>query len=216
MEHNTVKYLRVFVPGFILIIASLPIILRFNESANLLKDYQTIFLGMYPIVAIVIGVFYDIFDGRSILWGKDMEKIQSHIIEEIFKAYKDDSQIYKKSLDRSNFRAIRDFHYSLIDSDKSLTIRSKQIFFNGTVLTTMIDIQIILGFFLLIYLYLFRFTHDLFFLVLLLPAGILITFAYLGRKKAFNKHLKLVSGQIAFYHNDQELSQKVKNKLASI
>lgn len=214
MEHKTLKYLRLFIPGFIIILCLLPILLYIKQSAEIIKSYQTIFLGVYPIIAIVLGVFYHIFNFRDKLWESALNKIHSFIKQEMIRPFASEKDLFTKINGIKDTDSFLNIHYYLIDNNESLKRKTEQIYFNGSLLTTMIDLIIIISFFDLVYAVLTLFNWYDYYLSLIFISSIVIAISIWGKNRLLNRHLNLVKKQIAFY--EQIDLEKLKDKLKEL
>lgn len=142
MGINGLKYLRLIIPGILMIL----LILLVNKVN--IKNIQDVFTNIqaentcYTIAIVFIGVLYYIFHIRYVLWKPFNERIQNNIKNRLLKRYgKHLNQ--EQIVELKKGRKLMNIFYQIIDNDKSLTEKANRVRFNGLIWTSMMDIAII-------------------------------------------------------------------------
>ena len=96
MEHKTLKYLRLILPGMIILVCLLPFI-RYQEKFKSVLDLQNgILFGISLFIAILFGGFYHILNFRGYLWKQALVVIHKFLKDEMIKPFKSDLALYTK------------------------------------------------------------------------------------------------------------------------
>jgi hypothetical protein len=139
MEQKTLKYLRVLIPGLLILIGLLPIksqIIILGISFNGL-DYNYIIL-----LAITIGAIYYQLNIQRIITRPSHYLITKNIYDSLLKIYSQNiDPIEKKNIWKN--KIYMDVFYHIIDNDESLKRRSNLVYFNGIFWTSSADIFLI-------------------------------------------------------------------------
>lgn len=140
MERKTLQFIRLIVPGLILVFESLPLFNAFGESFEINKGLLS--YSFLILIAVAIGAFYRISNIRYFITNYSHKKIDLNITESLAK-------IYPKELtqEQHNFlkekRRLKNIFYYIIDNDPSLTAKSQNVYLNGALWTSTADAFII-------------------------------------------------------------------------
>jgi hypothetical protein len=141
MELNTQSIIRIVIPGLIIYVCYLFWqCINVEEFISILKLSEiSITDGWTFILIIVAGTLYHIIGIRNIIWYPIKNKLQNKVEQELL-------QPFSKEIDNSIIIRIKEnrkiiYHvlYPLANIDENLKFQSKRIFFNGAILTSIID-----------------------------------------------------------------------------
>ncbi len=148
MKQETLKYLRVLIPGLLVLVGCIPFFELVTPS--IMKELPFIKLSYISLVSILIGSIYYQLDVSKLVTNFSFKIFGGNINKGILKIYNEPlNKEEKKYL--SNHKNIRNVFYNLVDNDNSLSIRSKNIYFNGIFWTSSADAFIISIIFIIIY-----------------------------------------------------------------
>lgn len=212
MERKTLKFLRLLIPGFILIFEFLPMLdyLKINYKIGI----EWFAYSFLVIPALVLGGIYHIYEVRFTITNVSHRKIDLNITTSLLKIYnKNISQVEYNFLKN---RKMKHIFYNIVDKDASLTAKSQLVYFNGLLWTTTADLIILSTFSSLVYfvfgLWIFHTTEVWFIGVGF--AGIAALSVCLHFLSIL-KHYKLSNDQIEYIetHYQKELKEKIDEVL---
>lgn len=199
MEQTTLKFLRIIVPGLAIILASFPFLFSTETIRIGLVAYQSIFLAFLLQLEILFGVFYHIIDFRSKHWKIDLAIIHEHIKQKIIEGVRKEAGFDSAKASSMESKKYLNVHYEIIDSIPSMKYKKQQVFLNGAIFTSLIDIRVISLPAALFYLVMAAiFSSEVYYITFF----VLILFAIVVwplRLMVRNRHLKLIDEQIDFY-----------------
>ncbi|AXY73641.1 hypothetical protein D3H65_06445 [Paraflavitalea soli] len=149
MTRTTLKFIRLLVPGLILVLEFLPL-LKFAGQSYKINDGWLSY-SYLTLIAVGIGAFYHINNARYFVTNASHKRIDLNIMNSLLK-------LYPKTLTQAqhNFlkekKRLKNIFYNFIDNDKSLTAKSENVYFNGALWTSTADAFIISTFSSIIYL----------------------------------------------------------------
>jgi hypothetical protein len=141
MSKETLKTLRILVPGVILLLFFLPLYtgsldpLKIVSSLGELKDL------LYLVVILPLGALYYVLDLRGPFLRPSLEKIHQNLHEKLLSPFADDLGISTSAAHLRTDRRLLDIFYFFIDNDESLKERSKNIYLNGLVWSSIADLM---------------------------------------------------------------------------
>ncbi len=139
MDQKTLKFLRLLIPGLILIFEFLPML---NELKVSFKIGEGWFAYSFLIIpALVIGAIYHVYNVRYTVTKISHRKIDLNITSSLMK-------IYNKSVSQEehNFlksKRLKHIFYNIVDKDPSLTAKGQLVYFNGLFWTSTADLFIL-------------------------------------------------------------------------
>ncbi|PPZ91593.1 hypothetical protein C3729_05840 [Cloacibacterium normanense] len=207
MEQSTLKFLRLLIPGIIIVIISYCFIQIITDKKFGDLDFSEYSIPLF--VALVFGALYQTFNIRFLITNYTHKQIDLNIKRNIMNLYVGNlsatqtQYLFKK--DR-----LKNVFYKIIDSDPSLSAKGKNVYFNGLLWTSFADtfiISILSSIFILIFtLFNSTNTDDLrtlsFFLLLIALASICFHFV------AFLNHIKISNSQIEFIETNHIMDVK--------
>jgi len=208
MEQTTLKYLRVLIPGLIILIGLLPIkneLIGFGVNLDGLDYNYTI------LFAITLGAIYYQLDIQRLITSPSYHLINKNIYDRLLK-------IYSKEIDAKNKKHILNdgsymrVFYNIVDNDESLKQKANLVRFNGIFWTSSADIFIISLVYCCLYHYnIFIASNN----IALSKALVIIMWAALFLHIiSVRKHIKLGNSQLKII--DQLYKTKVESKIDAI
>jgi len=197
MEQNTLKKLRLLIPGIIGVIIG-----TYYYFTITGKSFEKIDFKEYSIpllIAIAFGTLFYLTDIRFLITNYSHKKIdlniKNHMIHLYTKSLTDEQKqfLYKNNRLKSVF-------YNIIDNDESLKKKQTNVYFNGLIWTSTADLVLISFFFAFVFLVsimIFKEVAN----VLLMGSFILILISLISlvaHVLAFLKHIKLSNEQIEY------------------
>jgi len=213
MKRNALKFLRLLIPGLILIFEFLPMLKTFNVHYKVGEGWVS--YSFLIISAVVIGTIYHFLDFRFFITNASHKKINLNIVSSLLK-------IYKKPVSQDEYNYLKDkrlnhIFYHFIDNDKSLSAKSQLIYFNGLLWTSTADLFILSIFSSIAFLICgLCFNSDLIWLSVAYVFIALLAFCF--HASTINKHLELSNEQLGYIetHYQSDLKSKIKASLKQI
>lgn len=215
MERKTLKFLRILIPGLILIFEFLPMLGELKLNYKIGEGWFTYSFLIIP--ALVIGAIYQMCDVRFTVTNISHRKIDLNITSSLLK-------IYNKTLtqDEHNYlklKRLKHIFYNIIDNDSSLSAKSQLVYFNGILWTSTADLFILSIFSSVIYFVLGYWVlgSDFIWQTGLIFAG-LAAFSFCLHMLSIIKHYKLSNDQIEYIetHFKADLTKKVDSSLSEM
>jgi hypothetical protein len=212
MERKTLKFLRLLIPGLILIFEFLPMLNFLKINYKLGVGWLSYSFLVLP--AIVIGAVYHIYEIRYTVTNVSHRKIDLNIVSSLLK-------IYNKELSQDEYnylkaKRLKHIFYNFIDKDPSLSAKSQLVYFNGLLWTSTADLFILTIFSCILFIIsgLIFLNDNSIWLIGVLYAGI-ASLAICFHVLTVIKHLKLSNDQLEYIetHNQLELKSKIDNVL---
>ncbi|WP_156429760.1 hypothetical protein [Burkholderia sp. FL-7-2-10-S1-D7] len=139
MTKETLKLIRILVPGIVILLILYPIFFGFSVETLLHVDSKAV---VYIFAAVTIGAIYRTVGFRNLALSGTWDKINSGIVNSLADAIKDEvGQDSDWKLRRS--KILLDVFYRIIDNDKSLSERAKDVYENGAFISSYCDIAAI-------------------------------------------------------------------------
>lgn len=145
MELNTLKKLRLRVPGVLIFLV---FILSINNSFSELKEFYkaltnfNLKLIIYIVLFMALGVIYYACKIRYKLWDPFLKRVQDNIKETLLEPFNAEFNDKQKTNLKSN-RVLMNVFYEFVDNNESLKEKAKSVRFNGLIWTSCIDATII-------------------------------------------------------------------------
>lgn len=195
MDKSTLKNIRLLAPGVIVLVCLLPIInlLNFKSVADKLPD--AVILILLTFIAQIIGGIYYGFNVRDLLWRQFVLKCHDNIWNKLIMPHHEDPCVQGVIDHLTKKQATRIF-YNIIDNDSSLSDQAHDVRLNGAVLTIIIDVLIISGFFLIAYLCALLITGMNVFGWSAIFMAFLQFFLWILKSRVSKKHMRLETEQL--------------------
>lgn len=214
MKKETLKKLRIVIPGVFCLIMILPLFQETFSLESLKKAFDSISGGvLYMIIVAGVGGLYYISDIRGIFLRESLYRIHQNIKLGLLGLCYDDAEImgaFKKLMEGRTLILV---FYGFIDKDESLKEKAKNVYFNGLVWSTVADITALSAIGLIIYLIGFFVAGRSHFLWIALAAAVLHLFCeFACMPRVTNKHIDLGSEEIEHIgiHCRAELNKRLR------
>lgn len=150
MEQNTLKKLRLLIPGIIAVIIG-----TYYYFIITNKSFEEIEFEEYSIpllIAIAFGTLFYLTDIRFLVTNFSHKKIDLNIKNHMIKLYTKSLTNEQKQFLYKNNRLKNGVFYNIIDNDESLKKKQINVFFNGLIWTSTADLVLISFFFSFVFL----------------------------------------------------------------
>lgn len=213
MTLNTLKNLRLVVPGLIFVGFLLPLFapaLRISWFKSQLASLQSIY---YLCLGCIVGGVYYILGVRSIFVRKSRETIDSNIKHTLLELCLNEPLVAQKRNHLSQGRALMNIFYGFIDGDESLKAKASNVRFNGLLWTSVADSQAMSLLFLVVYPLAYGFTRRPQYLWLSLICLFWALICHFGLMPAVTaKHIRLSNEQLDFM--TQNFRERLRERIA--
>ncbi len=197
MEQNTLKKLRLLIPGIIgVIIGTYYYFIITGQSFEKIEFEE---YSIPLLIAIAFGTLFYLTDIRFLITNFSHKKIDLNIKNHMIKLYTKSLTDEQKQFLYKNNR-LKSVFYNIIDNDESLKKKQTNVYFNGLIWTSTADLVLISFIFALVFLVsimIFKEVAD----PLLMGGFILILISLISlvaHVLAFLKHIKLSNEQIEY------------------
>jgi hypothetical protein len=210
MEQKTLKYLRVFIPGFVLLLGLYPIYDHFYSEVLDVKGLHVIYISF---ISLLLGAVYYQLNIQRLITYPSHYFITKNILDKLISAYgKVVTKEQRKTLLYKD--AYMTTFYKVIDNDESLKRKGENIKFNGIFWTSTADVALIFIVLYFIYKYFFQDIKNVESIISFLLYTSII--AFLLHLISVKKHINLSNKQLNPIVNDKELSSIVKERFDDI
>lgn len=213
MSIRTLKFLRLIIPGWMILVIILTI--QNSNLEDLSKMLQGIDLSkqnfIFYITPIILGAIYYALRFRNIFFKKPINIIQKNIRDRLVTEFDNDPDISPYSDRLKENRKIIQVFYKFVDSNPSLTEKASNVRANGVVLSSFADACVISIFAIILYVALLIFFFGFYYIFLLILSVIVFTSSYFLLLPSTTKiHLDYSNSQIDFIitnlHNELRTS----------
>jgi len=201
MSIRMLKFLRLIIPGFMILVVILTI--ENKDLLELSKELEGIDLSkkgfLFYIIPIVLGAMYYAVGLRNLFFRKPINIIQKNIRDRLISEFDNDSAISPYSARLKENKKMIQVFYRFVDSNPSLTEKSNNVRANGVILSSFADACVIsiLAFVLYSALCIFLFRYY-YLLLLLLSVIIFLSSYFLFLPNMTKTHLDYSNSQIDF------------------
>lgn len=213
MSMETLKTLRIIIPGMMFLLVSLPLFFPEQLDTETILGFLGDVKGLAQITIVaVLGSLYYVLDVREQVLRDYRRKTEDNIQTKLLGFFEDDLVISNASEKLKEGELLFDVFYEIIDNDKSLTQRANIVRLNGLIWSSSADLAIISLLAADIYGIAYIFTHKQNFLYLL---GVLIVVYLISRflllRLLTKKQIKLTQRQFDFIyaHHLDKLKEKL-------
>lgn len=216
MEQSTLKYLRILIPGLIILLGLYPV---FEYKYSAIFDLKSLDTTYVTFISLLIGGIYYQLNIQRIIISPSLYFIHDNIFKKLVKASgliltKDqDEKLKKHSIPGRDDAFFMIVFYDVIGKNDSLKRKGKNVMFNGIFWTSTADIFLIN--------LCFYFTYGWFFSEIEnfeTYRKLFFTFSVLGlflHIISVLKHIKLSNKQLLAIIGITELAEMVKTKFSS-
>lgn len=214
MEISTLKKIRLVYPGIVALLLVAMFVLEdgFTSIEDFLINPSSIDLeATFPIIfTLLFGTIYYALSVRNIIWKPCINKVVNNINSTLLKITGVDSSI---TLSKKQKRQLSYVFYDIVDNDNSLSIKSRIVMSNGSILSCSIDtflfLTVAILFFTIRLIFFDKELGSLFWMIVAIDAvSILVFFPVL------KKHMRLSDEQLEII--ELNYNKKCHDKIAQI
>lgn len=141
MKLTTQMVIRTIIPGLIIyILFNILLCSTWAEVELFIKQEINFSDGWSYIIILFSGILYHIIGMRNIIWKPIKQKLQDQVEEKLLSNIKNNLNESIINKIKHNRKIIYYVFYPLINGDESLKTQTLLIFFNGAIVTSLIDI----------------------------------------------------------------------------
>lgn len=216
MKKETLKVLRIIVPGVIIFIFFLPLTQGDFDFSALISSLISLKGLLSPIVICGLGGLYNIINLRKWFVADSHLLIHDNIKSKLLSPFSDDHLIAGSSERLREGRNLLHVFYYFVDRDPSLKEKAKNIYFNGLLWSSTADIMALSCMFMASYLIGYLFLNRDHYLIGALVLGLLCLFASWALMPIVTKkHIALSDEQLDYIklHYKEALHSKLLDLL---
>ena len=219
MNKETMKILRIIVPGIIILIIIYA--LRYDHSI-MIKQIQSINIikGTWQfILAVIFGAIYYCLHLRNIFFIKPIQEIVNNIKDKLLSPFQNNNLIQNHIIELKSNRTLLHIFYNFIDNDQSLKEKAKNVYYNGLFLSSSADVAILSLLSSPIAIILFLVNKTIYHLYLSIIFTIIFFISRFVILPILKKtHIDLSNEQLEYIdvHFKEELQEKIINRINSL
>lgn len=220
MSIRTLKFLRLIVPGFMILLVLVTI--QKEDLSELSKVLKGVDLSkksaVFYVIPIVLGAVYYALGLRNVFFERPIQAIQRNIRQRLVSEFDADPDISPHAQKLVENRNVIQVFYGFVDSNPSLTEKSNNVRANGLVLSSFADAAIISLLAALVYLALLVFSFSFYYaLVFGLCVAVCVLSRFLFLPRITKIHLDYSNSQIDFIITNlrNELREALKRIIAT-
>lgn len=214
MKKETLKKLRILIPGLLLLIFSIPIFQDQFTFEEMKKIFDTFSKGIiYTIIVFGGGAIYYLANLRGLFLKESLYQIHQNIKIGIISLCDDDPKILSAFKKLMEGRTLILVFYGFLDKDKSLKEKAKNVYFNGLIWSSVADLTAISALSFIAYTIGWFWVSRAHYLVMIALSGALHLFCELVFMPSVTaKHIDLGSEQIEHIgiHSRDELKERLR------
>jgi len=212
MSKETLKILRIIIPGTILTIFLLTLFqkdLTLNSFSTSLNSIQGL---LYLVIIFPLGGIYYIANLRKYFFQKPISQIQDNIKIKITKVCNDDPDVQRVKGVLIKDRTLMHIFYYFVDNDESLKEKAKSVRLNGLFLSSLADLAVISLVMIATYVVAFLIIRNTQYLLLTVFATIAFVLSkFWWLPKIAKRHISLSDEQLEFIQLNY--NDKIRQKL---
>ena len=212
MNKETLHKLRWIIPG---VIFCFFLVFLVKEPKEFLEFKLTADGVYYICVVIPVAFFYYMINPRMWLMKKPLKRITENIKDKLLAPFSDNDEVIKATdFLREGDKLINVFYF-LIDNDRSLTERAKEVYFNGLIWSSLADFTLISPFASLAFFIKYLYTDNPDFLI---SSGFILALfiiSVLLLPKVVQKHIFFSNYQLSYITENlyKKLDEQIKSLL---
>jgi hypothetical protein len=208
MSKETLHTLRLTIPGILFLIILVTLLEGDKGILDIKISAESL---LYIGVVFVFGVLFYVFSPRMYIMKNSLNKITENIKDKLLSPFIDDPDIKNSIIKlRAGDKLINVF-YHIIDKDNSLVERTKEVYFNGLIWSSLADLTIISPIGMIIYIVEYLYTKNLNFLIYAMVALGLCILSILLIPLVVKRHFRLSNNQLTYMSdiNKKELREQL-------
>ena len=141
MSKETLKSLRILIPGIIVFFLTIPAFNPQIKPTELLTTVTLLEGSIYTALAFILGTGYYLTNLRGYFLKNSLNQIHKNIKSKLLEPFKDNFAIYKHKDKLEKGKTLIECFYGLIDNNESLKEKAKNVHLNGLIWSTVADIS---------------------------------------------------------------------------
>lgn len=199
MSQETLKRLRLLIPGILILLVFPPLFLPTLDASALWKRVSSTKVLFDSFVAVVIGSLYIILNARRVALKSSLASIDNNIKDKLLETCLPDPVISRKVSRLKQGRTLMHVFYRLVDNDPTLQEKAKRVRFNGLLWSTAADLMTVSALGSVAYTIGFMVTDRVHHLLLMLSLMALFVVAKFGLMPIITrKHIDISNEQLEF------------------
>jgi hypothetical protein len=211
MSKETLHTLRLIFPGLVLLIVAL---LLMQGDKNILDIQISTDSLVYLIVVFGIGVIFYAIGPRFRIMKKQLIRVNENIKNRLISPFTEDPDLQKSIPSLLNGTKLMNVFYNFIDNDESLKARSIEVYQNGFIWSSLVDIEFLSPICLIIFLVEFFLTKNNHLLVYSGIFLILFLLSILLIPRIIKRHIDFSNNQLDYI--TQVKKKELKEKLINL
>ncbi len=151
MSQETLKTLRIIVPGLIIFSLGIPLFNPDNDVNSWLSEISFTDGSLYLILVFFLGGIYHILNFRGFFLKNSLKRIQDNIKDKLLYPFNEDEITSSQKSEMRSGRVLIQIFYDLIDNNQSLQQKAKNVYFNGIFWSSVADYRALSLLFAVIY-----------------------------------------------------------------
>ena len=151
---------------------------------------------IYILVVYGIGGIYYIVDPRSLLMRRSLKSVNENIKDKLLAPFVEDPEIKDSLINLREGNKLIDIFYHILDQDDSLKERAKEVYFNGLIWSSLIDIVIISPIGAIIYFLVFLITKNMHYMFYIDIGFIILSIIFIPL--VIKKHYRMSNNQLNY------------------
>jgi hypothetical protein len=195
MNKEKLHTLRLIIPGLLFLIILL-LLIKGNQGIMGIKISSEDLI--YLLFVFGIGSIYYVINPRMLLMKEPLQKINGNIRDKLLAPFSEDPQIKNSTEDLRKGDKLMNVYYHFIDNDESLKERAKEVFLNGLIWSSMVDLTFISLLGAIIFLVTFMFTKNSYFVLLTVIFVVVCIMMLLLTPNVVKKHIGFSNYQLGY------------------
>lgn len=214
MNKESLHKLRLIIPGIIILLYIL--IPHLKGPISILELKISTESVIYIVIVFFIGGLYYWRNPRKYLMRVPLKRINDNIINQLLHPFKNDPEIKDSISTLMQDKKIMNVFYFFIDNEKSLSERAKEVYFNGLIWTSAIDLTIISPLIMVIYLIEFFVTKNPKLLIVIFTCFAVFLVSAISLPGIVERHIYLSNDQLKYIVGNmkKELRKKIIDLLS--
>ena len=204
MQKETLKWLRTYIPGILFLIIPCPWIITTlgqKEVLDWLMKYWSILLITLPLLIYFIGGIYYVTGIRNILFPKFVTEAKKNIKNILLEYTRNDPVVKANAEKLQDTNTLMQVFYNIIDNDESLKNKAYDVYFNGLIWSTSVDLTIVSATGFVVYflaLYIVDYDEPIFAICALIFSLSFTIFNFWFIPLVIEKHIRLSNSQLKY------------------
>jgi len=210
MTKAKLKTGRITVPGIVILLGVVPILFAFHIDPTAPLDTKTV-LTVCLALATAIGYAWRLLDIRGRYFRPGLARVQTNIVHRLLAPFAGDPQITAKA--GYSWKGFQKLFYHFVDTDPSLKNKADDVYENGLIWSSLLDLKIGATVYGLVYMIIVTFVLPspvLFFAIGV--SAILIFLSGVCIEMSIQRHIRLGNDQLdhIIFHHRPKLEEMLR------